>query len=195
MFATLFRHCSPLGSPAASRPGRCCSLGAVVVFSWFPLGMAAPRPISPPRDLGCPGGRCSAAAGWGKRASWAHQNLLRVVQAAMRRPACWRCWPRRMPAGDCGGWLASAAACRLHRRLCGQCGRPLRGLCWLVGLLWQAAVLYGEGPLKAWWRAEAAEAWRPWCAAHALWQSAQGGEQRGPALGIHHQHAAPFGVA
>ncbi|NQV11149.1 MAG: MAPEG family protein [Cyanobacteria bacterium] len=145
MFAILSTTASS-GSPAAAPAWSLLLAGAVVILSLVPLGMGRAKADFTPADLQAPRAMFERLPAWGKRASWAHQNCFESF--SLHAPACLLALLAGVDAP-----LAIAAAW-LHPLLrVAYIGAyvanvpPLRGLCWLVGLLC-SAVLYGEG-LKA----------------------------------------------
>lgn len=119
---------------------------ALVVFGMVPLGMARAKSFTP-ADLKAPREMFDRLPGWGKRATWAHQNSFEAF--GLHAPACLLCLVMAAPVVSAAPWTVTAAWLHPLLRL-GYLGAylgniaPLRSLCW-IGALLCSGVLYGEG--------------------------------------------------
>jgi uncharacterized MAPEG superfamily protein len=121
--------------------------GAVVMASLIPLGAGRSQANFTPADLAAPRAMFERLPGWGKRASWAHQNSFEAF--TLHAPACLLCLLVAPALMTTSPWTAVAALLHPALRL-GYLGAyvanlpPLRSLCWAGGIL-TTALLYGEG--------------------------------------------------
>jgi uncharacterized MAPEG superfamily protein len=117
--------------------------GAVVVLSVVPLGAGRSKADFTLADMAAPRAMFDRLPGWGKRASWAHQNSFEAF--TLHAPACLLC----LIAGPTAQVAIAAAWLHPLLRLVylgAYVGNvpPLRGMCWAAGLLC-SGLLYVEG--------------------------------------------------
>jgi uncharacterized MAPEG superfamily protein len=117
--------------------------GAVVILSVVPLGVARSRADFTMADMAAPRAMFERLPAWGKRAAWAHQNCFEAF--GLHAPAALLCLVAGVtnPAALVAAWLHPAFRLAYLGVYVANVP-PLRGLCWIGGLLC-TALLYSEG--------------------------------------------------
>nr|AUG32035.1 hypothetical protein PLO_018 [Paulinella longichromatophora] len=120
---------------------------AVVVLSTIPLGAARSKADFEIKDMAAPRAMFDRLPLWGKRASWAHQNSFESF--TLHAPACLLCIVTTLITKESTSLAIGAALIHPFLRsvyILVYIANipPLRGLCWIGGLLC-SAILYSEG--------------------------------------------------